>query len=91
MIFVDNTNIKQWEASPYYAIAKAKGAIPIFLQIDTELETCVQDNVHGCPAGTIKHMAKRFEPGFPWHTTVVTNRSEYPKDLAVRILEELGI
>lgn len=71
-IYVDNTNLKAWEISPYYLAAEAFGYKPEIAVVHCNVESCIARNIHGVPGGTIVRMAKNADsllerPAFsPW-------------------------
>jgi len=65
-VVVDNTNVSLWEASPYVAVAEARGYRVSFVRVDVSVEVAAARNTHGVTREKIEAMARRFEKSLPW-------------------------
>ena len=66
LIIVDNTNTQLWELSPYVSVAEAFGAEVEILHVKSDVNTCIDRNVHGVPEKSIKAMNERWDNPLPW-------------------------
>jgi len=66
LVVVDNTNMCNWERSPYMMLARALGHKTKLVHVRCDPEICARRNTHGVPAETIFDQAKRLETPFPW-------------------------
>ncbi len=63
VVVLDNTNVHQWEVTPYILMAEAFPEYSVeVVEFHTEPEVCISRNVHNCPADVIKRMHDNFEP-----------------------------
>lgn len=65
-VAVDNTNVRVWEASPYYQVATAMGYEVEVIRVVADPLICAARNIHGVPKDAVIRMAGSFEPALPW-------------------------
>jgi predicted kinase len=60
-IFVDNTNTREWERSPYVEAAKKVG-YEVWLKVfKVDPEVCAARNLHGVSVEAVRKMAERID------------------------------
>ena len=79
-IVVDNTNIHNYEISPYYLVGEAMGAKVEIVRIESPLERCLRRNTHEVPAEIVTKMHETFsEDGpHPWEENVILPKQHMP-------------
>ena len=73
LIVVDNTNTREAEITPYYALAEAYDWHPEVHQIDCPLDVAIARQIHGVPVDQIVKMHARVRSTLPswWTHTLV--------------------
>ena len=66
LVVVDNTNMTNWERTPYFMVGQALKHAVRFVQVRRDILTCISANTHGVPAEAILWKWKTSEPPLPW-------------------------
>lgn len=74
VVFVDNTNLRSWEAAPYILAAETYGYKWQMLRINASLMLCRNRQIHNVPRGTMETMTIQFEMkdiAFHWAPNII--------------------
>jgi tRNA uridine 5-carbamoylmethylation protein Kti12 len=66
LVVVDNTNMANWERTPYTMVGEAFGHKVKVVHVLCDPEICISRNTHAVPADVILATAARYENPFPW-------------------------
>lgn len=73
LLIVDNTNIANWEFTPYVQLGKHHGHEVIAVQMQCRPEVAYARNEHGVPLSTITRMCESFEVAKTISKTILVN------------------
>jgi tRNA uridine 5-carbamoylmethylation protein Kti12 len=68
LIVVDNTNLSNWQRSPYMMLGMALGHQTKLVHVQCAVQTCIQRNTHGVPTEALEKMFNYLEMPLPWWT-----------------------
>jgi len=81
-VIIDNTNVKMFEAKPYYLMAQKHGYAVAVEQPDTpwkfDVKELHQKNKHGVPYEVIQRMVDSWDPDDQWtHENVLKSKAPW--------------
>lgn len=85
LFIIDATNTRQGEYSPYYLAAEAYGAKPLLVEVVTDIEDCIRDNVHEVPPHAVRNQHKRMEEPAPFHRGIKVKRNTPVEEIISKV------